>query len=233
MAVDIERLRAEICEVGRLLYDRGYVVANDGNISVRMGDRLLVTPSGVGKGRMTPDMLVLCDLQGEPLPCDRSGRHPSSEVKMHCRVYRERPDAGAVVHAHPVHATAYAICRRPLGAAYLPEMVLSFGEIPVADFAMLSTDEVPESIMPYVHDHDGLLLANHGALAWGTDLWAAFDRLETIEHTARIYAQVEALGGGVELDGDQVARLKGLRDFYARRFAARDMDIADADGTSA
>lgn len=217
----IKGLRHEICEVGQLLYQRGYVVANDGNISVRVGDRLLVTPSGVSKGRMEPDMLVLCDLAGEPVPEDASGRHPSSEVKMHCRVYRERPDVGAVVHAHPVHATAFAICRRALDAPYLPELIVNFGSVPVADFAMLSTDEVPESIMPHVHDHEGLLLANHGALAWGRDLWQAFDRMEGIEHTAKIYAQVEALGGGVALDDEQVAQLVALRSFYAQRFATR------------
>lgn len=212
----------DICAVGRLLYDRGYVASNDGNISVRVGqDELLITPSGVSKGRMTPQMLVRCDLGGAVLSDDASGRFPSSEIKMHLRVYRERPDVGAVVHAHPVFATAFAILRRDLDEAYLPELVLNFGKIPVAPFAMLSTDEVPESITPYLQDYNGLLLANHGALAWGTDVWAAFDLMETIEHSAKIYKAVHDLGGGVELTGEQVDYLTNLREFYRGRASRR------------
>lgn len=221
---EIEEMREQICSVGKLLYDRGYVASNDGNISVRLdADEILITPSGVSKGRMTPGMLVRCSLKdGKPVPADTSGRFPSSEIKMHLAVYRERPDIGAVVHAHPVNATAFAICRHALAEAYLPELVLNFGQIPVTDFAMLSTDEVPRSIMPFVHDYDGMLLANHGALAYATDLWAAFDLMETIEHSAKIYRAVHELGGGVELDEQQVAYLEGLRAFYHQRAQARD-----------
>lgn len=217
-----EQSARDICAVGKLLYDRGYVASNDGNISVRVGqDELLITPSGVSKGRMTPQMLVRCDLEGNVVPGDTSGRFPSSEIRMHLRVYQERPDVGAVVHAHPVYATAFAILRHDLSEAYLPELVLNFGKIPVAPFAMLSTDEVPDSIMPYLHDYNGLLLANHGALAWGTDLWAAFDLMETIEHSAKIYKAVHDLGGGVELSREQVDYLTNLREFYRGRASKR------------
>lgn len=228
--MDLGKTRQEICMVGKLLYERGYVVSNDGNVSVRVGeDTLLVTASGVGKGRMKPGDLVLCDLRGHVLPEDTSGRHPSSEVQMHALVYAERPDVRAVVHAHPVTATAFAICRRPLYEPYLCEMVVNFHGIPVADFALPSTDEVPRSILPYVHDHDGMLLANHGALAYGPDLWAAFDLMETIEHTAKVYAQVASLGGGVELDAGQVDRLLGLRSFYRQRASVREDDVVGKD----
>lgn len=212
----------DICAVGKLLYDRGYVASNDGNISVRTGsNELLITPSGVSKGRMAPDMLVRCDLQGNVLADDASGRFPSSEIKMHLKVYERRPDVGAVVHAHPVFATAYAILRHDLSEAYLPELVLNFGRIPVAPFAMLSTDEVPRSIEPYLDDYNGLLLANHGALAWGQDVWAAFDLMETIEHSAKIYKAVHDLGGGVELTDGQVEYLTDLREFYRSRASRR------------
>lgn len=228
--MDLDKTRQEICSVGKLLYERGYVVSNDGNVSVRVDeDTLLVTPSGVGKGRMEPDDLVLCDLDGCVLPEDTSGRHPSSEVQMHALVYAKRPDVRAVVHAHPVTATAFAICRRPLCEAYLCEMVVNLRGIPVADFALPSTDEVPRSILPYVHDHNGMLLANHGALAYGPDLWAAFDLMETIEHTAKVYAQVAAVGGGVELDEGQVDRLLALRSFYRQRASAREDDVLGED----
>lgn len=215
---DVAQAREDVCAVGRLLYERGYVASNDGNISVRCGeDEVLITPSGVSKGRMEPRMLVRCDLSGRPLPDDESGRFPSSEIKMHLEVFRARPDVRAVVHAHPVFATAFAILRKDLDEAYLPELVLNFGKIPVAPFAMLSTDEVPRSIRPYLADYNGLLLANHGALAWGTDVWAAFDLMETIEHSAKIYKAVHDLGGGVELTDGQVAHLEGLRAFYRER----------------
>ena len=205
--------RELICRVGGLLYDRGYAAANDGNLSVRVGeDRLLITPSGVGKGRMTPDMLLVTDLDGQVVEGDR---HPSSETKMHLMVYRRRPDAGAVVHAHPPVSTAFAVCRRGLETPYLAELAAGLGTVPCTpSFAMLSTDEVPESVEPYLPDHNAVLLANHGALAWGADLWEAFDRLETVEHTAKIVLNAEALGGGVPLTAEEVARLQSLRGMY-------------------
>ena len=209
-----ENIREEICQVCHLLYERGYVVSNDGNVSVRVEpDKVLITPSGVGKGRMTPDMLVLCDLQGNVLEGDR---YPSSESKMHLMVYREREDVMSVVHAHPPVSTAFAICRRPLKERYLAEMVLGLGEVPVTEFAMLSTDEVPESVRPFVHDHNAVLLANHGALSWGPTLLSAFDRLEVVEQTAKIFLHVDRIGGGVELTQEQADTLRAKTGFYQK-----------------
>lgn len=176
-------------------------------------DRVLVTPSGVGKGRMTPDMPVLCDLEGHVLEGDR---HPSSESKMHLMVYRERPDVQAVVHAHPPFSTARAVCRRPLTERYLAETVLGLGEIPVTEFAMLSTDEVPNSVRPFVRTHNAVLLANHGSLAWGPDLLSAFDRLEVVEQTAKIHFLVDRMGGGAEITPDQAETLRSMSGFYQK-----------------
>ena len=205
--------REAVCRVGKLLYDRGYVAANDGNISVKVAEnRLLITPSGVSKGRMTPEMLLVTDLDGTVV---EGNRHPSSEGKMHLEVYRGRPDVNAVVHAHPPVSTAFAVCRRGLETPYLSELVAGLGQVPCTpSFAMLSTQEVPESVRPYLADHNALLLANHGALAWGGDLWEAFDRLETVEHTAKIVLNAQLLGGGVPLTEEEVARLQGLRGMY-------------------
>ena len=198
----------------RLLYDRNYVVGHDGNVSLRLeGDRVLITPSGVSKGRMEPDMLVVCGLDGRVLEGDR---YPSSEMAMHLLVYRERPDVGAVVHAHPPVSTAFAICRRPLSQKYLTETISGLGEVPVAPYALPSTREVPDSIRPYVAHHNAVLLANHGVLTWGKDLWTAFDRMETVEQTAKIYAQVSQLGGGVELTPQQEADLLALNSHYEK-----------------
>ena len=215
-----ETIREEICEVCRLLYSRGYVVSNDGNVSVRVApDRVLITPSGVGKGRMTPEMLVLCDLDGNVLEGDR---HPSSESKMHRMIYRERADVMSVVHAHPPVSTAFAVCRRPLKERYLAEMVLGLGEVPVTEFAMLSTDEVPESVRPFVQDHNAVLLANHGSLAWGPTLWSAFDRLEVVEQTAKVFLYVDQLGGGVEITPEQAEKLRAKTGFYQKLAGKRE-----------
>ena len=205
--------REAVCRGGKLLYDRGYVAANDGNISMKVGDdRLLITPSGVSKGRMAPDMLLVTDLDGNVI---EGNRHPSSEGKMHLEVYRGRPDVNAVVHAHPPVSTAFAVCRRGLETPYLSELVAGLGQVPCTpSFAMLSTEEVPESVRPYLADHNALLLANHGALAWGGNLWEAFDRLETVEHTAKIVLNAHLLGGGVPLTEEEVERLQGLRGMY-------------------
>lgn len=221
------RLREELCQVCRLLYDRGYVVGHDGNVSVRLGEGcLLITPSGVSKGRLEPDMLVVCDLEGRVL---EGNRYPSSEMAMHLLIYQERPDVGAVVHAHPPVSTAFAICQKPLKEKYLTETIGGLGEVPVAPFAMPSTREVPESIRPFAADHSAVLLANHGALTWGADLWAAFDRMETVEQTAKIYAAVQQLGGGVELTREQTERLLALSGRYEKLAGRREPEKEDRD----
>lgn len=216
-----DKLRQEICHICHLLYNRGYVVSNDGNVSART-DRgtILITPSGVGKGRITPDMLVETDADGRILSGDR---HPSSEGKMHWMLYRERKDVMAVVHAHPPMATAFSICRRPLTERYLAEMIVGLGEVPVTKFAMLSTDEVPLSVLPFVQDHCAVLLANHGALTWGPTLLSAFDRMETVEQTAKIHHYVSQLGGGVELTPAQAAALRSMTGFYQNLAKNRDI----------
>ncbi len=208
-----EAERALMCAVGKLLYDRGYVAANDGNLSMKVEpDRLLVTPSGVSKGRLTPDMLLVTDLEGNVL---EGNRHPSSETKMHLAVYRGRPDVGAVVHAHPPVSTAFAVCRRGMETPYLSELVTGLGAVPCTpSFAMLSTDQVPRSVEPYLADHCAVLLANHGALTWGEDLWEAFDRMETVEHTAKILLNARLLGDPVALTQEETAELRSMQGMY-------------------
>lgn len=215
MSAAYQQERELLCQVGKLLYDRGYAAANDGNLSLRTADgRILITPSGVSKGRMTPDMLLVTDLEGNVL---EGSRHPTSEGKLHLAVYRSRPDVGAVVHAHPPVSTAFAVCRQGLETPYLAELVVGLGSVPCTEsFAMLSTEEVPNSAEPYLADHNALLLANHGALSWGGDLWEAFDRMETVEHTAKILLNAKLLGGPVALTEEEVARLQSLQGMYRK-----------------
>ena len=154
---------------------------------------------------MTEDMLVLMDTDGNIL---RGNRKPSSEIKMHLRVYKENPEVKAVVHAHPPAATSYAIARIPLNRPILTESVMGIGEIPLAPYAMPGTEEVPDSIAPFVNTHNGCLLANHGALTWGKDVMAAWMRMESIEYYALVSMYTQGLIGQVrELTCDQVDRL--------------------------
>jgi L-fuculose-phosphate aldolase len=207
-----QELRDAIVEVGRRLYARGYTASNDGNISLRLDDRrLLMTPKSVCKGFMSPDMLVVTDLDGKKLQGDRD---PSSEMQMHLEVYRQRPDARAVVHAHPPIATGFAVAGIPLDRAVLAEVVTTLGSVPIADYATPSTKELPEAVRKYVKAHDGMLLANHGALTLGADVFAAYYKMETIEHFAHISLVARLLGGERLLSRQEVDRLQGLRGMY-------------------
>ena len=204
----------DIVEVGRRLWTRGYVASNDGNISVRIDrERLLMTPASVSKGFMTPDMMVVTDLEGRLLS-GAPGRKPSSEIQMHLVVYRERPDVGAVVHAHPPLSTGFAVAGIPLDRAVLAEVVTTLGSIPIAEYGTPSTQELADAVAPYVRMHDGLLLANHGALALGKDLFGAYYKMETIEHFARISLVARMLGGERLLSREEVERLQSLRGRY-------------------
>lgn len=202
--------RDAVCEVGRLLYERGLVVAGDGNVSVRLDDgNILVTPSGVCKGRLTPEDLVVCSADGAVLDGGAHNSKPTSELAMHLRVYQDRPDANAVVHAHPPIATAFAVCRKPLEETYLSEVTLQLGgRVPVSEFALPGTDAVAESVAEYLVQGNAVLLANHGALTWADTLMRAFDYMESVEHVAKIHAHVALLGGGVALDEDVITALR-------------------------
>jgi L-fuculose-phosphate aldolase len=207
-----EQLRADIVEIGRRLYTRGAVASSDGNISVRLPEgRLLTTPKGVCKGYLTPDMLVVTDLSGRKLV---GNREPSSEILMHLAVYELRPDAQAVVHAHPPLATGFAVAGIPLDRAVLAEVITTLGSIPIAEYGTPSTRELADAVRKHVKAHDGLLLANHGALTIGADLFSAYYKMETIEHFARISLVARLLGRENLLSRQEVDRLQGLRGMY-------------------
>src|SRR6201990_962711 len=206
------QLRADIVEIGRRMYARGYTASNDGNISCRLGaDRLLMTPKSVCKGFMTPDMMCITDLDGKKVQGDRD---PSSEMLMHLEVYRQRPDVQAVVHAHPPIATGFAVAGIGLTKAVLAEVLTTLGSIPIAEYATPSTRELPDAVRKYVKAHDGMLLANHGALTLGADLFSAYYKMETIEHFAKISLVARLLGNENVLTREEVARLQELRGTY-------------------
>ena len=206
---DFEAKKA-ILEVGKRMYMKGFVAANDGNISCKVGPNAIwTTPTGVSKGFMTLDMLVKIDMNGKIL----SGTHkPSSEIKMHLRVYQENPEVRAVAHAHPPVATSFAIAGISLDKAILPEAVVQLGSVPIAHYATPGTQEVPDSIAPFCRTHNGVLLANHGALTWGKDIFEAFFRLESIEYYATVLMYTERIiGKQNELSCSQVDDLLVVR----------------------
>jgi L-fuculose-phosphate aldolase len=211
MAFDEHFIRQQICDIGRRVWDRGMIAANDGNLTVKINENeILCTPTGVSKGFMTPDMICKVDLGGNVLKSDGIYR-PSSEIKVHLKVYKRRPDVNAVVHAHPKYATAYAIVGRPLTKQIIPEATLSFGEVPVAKYALPSSAELADSIEPFLDTHDVVLLQNHGALCWGEDLIAAYFKMESLEFYAELCFITEVLGGAKELPNSEVEQLLDLR----------------------
>ncbi len=200
-------LRARLTEVCRWMYERSYIVAADGNASARMGEeRIAVTPSGLHKGLLKPADIVITDLDGAPL----HGGRPTSEIRMHVEVYRQRPDVRAVLHAHPPHALALSVAGLSLGKCILPEALFGLGEIRHAGYATPTTDAVPRLIAAQVRNHDGLILDRHGTLTVGDDLQSAFNRLEVLEHTARVSYLAHALGPVAPLPADEVERIRSL-----------------------
>jgi L-fuculose-phosphate aldolase len=207
-----EQVRGDIVEAGRRLYARGFVAANDGNISARLDEsRIVTTPKSVSKGFMTPDMMVVVGYDGTKISGDRDA---STELPMHLEIYRQRPDARAVVHAHPPTATGFAVAGIPLTRAVLAEVITTLGSIPIAAYGTPSTSELPEAVRRYIKAHDGMLLANHGAVTCGPDVMAALFRMETIEHFARISLVARLLGREHLISREEVDRLQGLRGFY-------------------
>ncbi|NQT27102.1 class II aldolase/adducin family protein [candidate division KSB1 bacterium] len=206
------QIKQLIIDIGKRLWQREFIAANDGNITVRIDDnRLLTTPTGVSKGFMTPDMIIEMDMGGKILSQTKHYR-PSSEVKMHIEVYKQREDIRSVVHAHPPVCTSFAVAGIPLNKCVLPEAVLTLGAVPIAPYGTPSTMEIPDSIKPYLQNSDAILLANHGALTLGTDLINAYHRMETLEHSAKIVFTAIQLGNVNMIPGPEVEKLMELRE---------------------
>ena len=205
-----------IIDIGQRMYVRGFVAANDGNISVRTGkNEVWATPTGVSKGYMKKKMLVKVDLDGNVL---EGTYRPSSELKMHLRAYRENGELRSVCHAHPPICTSYAVAGIPLESPILAEAVITLGDVPVAPYAELGTEAVPDAIAPFCHTHNGVLLGNHGAVTWADEPYAAYYRLESMEYYAKILLITDKLlGAQNQLSGEQIERLLVMREKFGIR----------------
>ena len=205
----ILKAKKEIVEIGKRMYAKGYVVASEGNMSIRIGEnRILVTPAGKNKGFLKEKDLVLVDLKGKKI----SGNlEPSSELRMQLFVYQKRKDINAAVHAHAPYSLAFACAHLPLSQNLLPEVIMFLGKIPLTPYATPTTEEVPNSLSPFIEKHNAFLLENHGVLTLGKDIYEAYNRLEMVEHLAKINLLCKILGKSEELSDESLEKLKKLK----------------------
>ncbi len=210
-----EDIKQQIVDVCHKMWLKGWVAANDGNITVKVGDdRYLATRTGISKYDITAEHIGLIDGGCNIIESPSEDWKPSSEVKMHIKCYNDRPDVGAVVHAHPPVATGFACAHLSLDDYCMIETVLAMGSVPLTPYGTPSTSEVPEAIAPYLQEHDVMLLENHGALAVGADLMTAYYRMESLEHQAKISLVARLLGGAKDISRENIDRLIGMRDGY-------------------
>lgn len=207
-----QELRRDVIEIGRIVWQKGWVASNDGNISIRLDqDHVLCTPTGVCKGMMQPEDLIVCDMQGHRLA---GTKERTTEIAMHMAIYGLRPDIHAVVHAHPPVSTGFAVAGRPLNLAILPEVVIGLGCVPLVEYGLPGTSALTEPMLPLIPKHEALLMGNHGVVCYGGDVYQAFFRLETVEHLAWVSLVAELLGGPKVLPRAEVDKLIESRARY-------------------
>lgn len=212
MSKNERELRQQIVEIGRLVYEKGWVASNDGNISVRLDEnRLLATPTRISKGMMHVDDLIIVDKCGNKI---EGNRECTSEIMMHCTIYNLRPDVHSVLHAHPPVATGFATAGRPLNLALLPEVVITLGHVPLAGYGLPGTPALTEPMLPYIPKYNAIMMGNHGVVSYADDVYKAFFNMETVEHFARITFVAEMLGGPKVLPKVEVDKLLDSRARY-------------------
>jgi len=221
--MDDKLIKAEIVKYAKLIYDKGFVCATDGNISYKIStDHILLTPSGIRKSELTESDIVTINMKGEKT----AGKHDaSSELRLHLKVYQLRPDIKTVIHAHPPVCTALTIAGISLEKPVLPEVVLSLGEIPTAIYATPTTDEVAQSIKDYIISHDALMLERHGSLTVGFTLEAAYQKLEKMEYCAKVIMAAHQMGNISYLSEDDLKKLQVLRKKYELSANAKTSDF--------
>lgn len=229
-------LREQIVRVGKLMYDHGLIVGVDGNISARLSEsRILVTPTGLCKGLMTPEQVIVVDMEGRKTGSDTDANRnlrPTSETRMHLEAYRQRPDVGGVVHAHPCTAIALSIAGISMGDCMIPEAIVNLGLVPTTEYATPASNENVLAIRDLIAGHDGIILRRHGTITVGKDPWQAFVRTEFLEQVARITFMLRQLGAGEPIPADEVRKLLAQREAYGFMRPGELAEFADVYGTS-
>ena len=203
MEKTISQHKNDIIEICKRVYANGWVAANDGNVSIKLdSSTVLCTPTGMSKGYLTTDELIKVDMEGNKID---GFLEPSSEIKMHIDVYKNKPGVNSVVHAHPPYATGYAVAGLALDECVMPEIIVGLGSIPLTKFGTPSTMEIPENIRPYLKEYNVFLLENHGALSLGNDVYQAYYRMESLELFAKI-SLFAKLAGKVQVLSEEDAK---------------------------
>lgn len=215
----MQKHRQDLVQVCRLIYEKGWVAMNDGNVSIRLDDdRILCTPTAVSKRLVRIQDVILCDSTGRKI---KGQRNCTSEIAMHVAIYEHRPDVRSVVHAHPPTATGFASAGRALDKALLPEVIIQLGAVPLAAYGLPGTPALSEGMKPFLAEYDAILLENHGCTTYGADVWEAFFRMEMVEHLAKITFVAEMLGGARALPREEVEKLFAARERYNVKSRAR------------
>jgi len=204
-------LKQQLCDVGERIWIKGFCAGNEGNHSVRLGDdRILITPSGVSKGRLRPEMICTCDMDGTPI--DAGTWRPSSERKVHVAIYKHRADVQSVIHSHPPHATAFAVANIPLPEGIHPEAEVFLGRVPVADYATPSTEDLPNSLLPKIGpETNSVIMGNHGTVSFSDSLEETYYKLEILDAYCRVLLLSKQLGNVNVLSNDQLAELLNIK----------------------
>jgi L-fuculose-phosphate aldolase len=208
----MDEIREQICRIGQLMYQNGYIAATNGNISVRLDpDRIMTTPSGLAKGFMSPDQLIVVDMTGKKIEPHPSPYQATSEISMHLECYRQRADVKAVIHAHPPFAVALTIAGMGFEDCVIPEAIVLLGDIPTSVYATPATPENSAAIRDLIGSHDAIMLAYHGSLTVASTLWEAYMHLESLEHTAKIMVLARQLGKIHPLPEHELQKLYAMR----------------------
>ncbi len=220
------KLKEDICEIGRRVYAKGFAAANDGNITIRVGENeVLCTPTMVSKGYLKPEDICKVDMEGKQIS---GSKKRTSEVLLHLSVYKHRPDVKAVVHCHPPHATAFAVAHEPIPKCVLPEVEVFLGEVPIAVYETPGGQEFADTIVPYVKDCNTILLANHGTVTFGPDVEKAYWNSEIIDAYCRILILAKQLGRVNYFTNQETAELLALKKrigYDDPRFGLEDCDL--------
>jgi len=216
--------RREMSAFGKMIYERGYVAATDGNLSVRLDEnRILSTPTAMSKGMMRPSDMVIVDMEGRLI---KGKRNVSSEIAMHLLIYKMRPDIHGIVHAHPQTATGFAAAGMALNVPLVCEVVIGLGSIPLAKYGTPGTRELTDALEPLVSQYDAILMSNHGVVAYADTLHNAYMKMETVEHFAQIALVTHMLGRQEPLGSEELAKLIVARSKYQGSKSAAPMPLA-------
>lgn len=207
-----EKLKEDVLEIGRRIYNKGFIASNDGNISIRLKDDLyLMTPTCRSKGFLKMEEVLLISGAGKVIEGDLK---PSSEFPMHLDIYKTRKEINAILHTHPPYATGFAVSNIPLTDPVLPEVVVALGEIPIAEYATPSTKELAEKVVGLIKKHNAVLLQNHGLVTVGSDVFKAYFYTETVELFAKILFISRMLGNTNKIPAKDVKKLIAIRSKY-------------------